>query len=83
MGELCAGLQALERFSEIELGRLSRADTELLAERMIGAPLDPAEAERLFADSEGNPLFLVEAVQAGPDGAGASPAAGARAECRP
>ena len=77
VGELCAGLQALERFSEIELGRLSRADTELLAERMIGAPLDHAEAERLFADSEGNPLFLVEAVQAGTEGAiSASPRSG-------
>ena len=44
---------------------------------MIGAPLGQAEAERLFADSEGNPLFLVEAVQAGTEGAiSASPRSG-------
>jgi DNA-binding SARP family transcriptional activator len=68
-GELSAGLQALGRFSEIELGRLSRSETGVLAEKMIGAPLAETEAERLFAESEGNPLFLVEAVQADPGGA--------------
>ena len=29
-----------------------------------GAPLDAAQADRLFAASEGNPLYLVEAAQA-------------------
>ena len=65
VGELAAGLGALGRFSEIELRRLTRAETGLLAERMAGAPVDDAEADRLFAVSEGNPLFLVEAAQAG------------------
>ena len=69
VGELVAGLLSLGRFSEIELGRLGRADTELLAERLASAPLDPAEAARLFAESEGNPLFLVEAVQGAPEDA--------------
>jgi DNA-binding SARP family transcriptional activator len=45
--ELTAALQTLERFSEIELGRLSRAETNVLAERMTGSPLAEAEAERL------------------------------------
>ena len=67
VGELFAGLQARGRFTEIGLARLSRGDTALLAERMTGARLGEAEAERLFAESEGNPLFLVEAVQAGPE----------------
>ncbi len=66
VAELTAGLQALERLSEIELGRLSRAETGLLAERMLGSPLAQGAAELLFAGSEGNPLFLVEAVQAAP-----------------
>jgi DNA-binding SARP family transcriptional activator len=81
VGELTAGLQALERFTEIALDRLGRAETAQLAERMLGAPLAEAAAERLFADSEGNPLFLVEAVQAAPDGpARAAPARVGRVE---
>jgi len=60
---LATGLQALGSFSEIELGRLGRGDTALLAERITGAPLDAAELERLYDDSEGNPLFVVEALQ--------------------
>ena len=70
VAELVAGLAALGRSSEIELRRLSRAETGLLAERMTGTPLDEAETERLFAGSEGNPLFLVESVQAGGEPAG-------------
>ena len=80
VGELVTGLQALERFAEIELGRLSRAETGLLAERVLGSPVGEAEAERLFADSEGNPLFLVEAVQAAPEGAVPSPGGGGRVQ---
>ena len=43
----------------------------MLAER-AGARLGDAEAERLFAETEGNPLFLVEAVQAGRNAATAT-----------
>ena len=63
--DLTTALQAHERFSEIELSRLSREDTALLAERTTGVPLDPAELERLYGDSEGSPLFVVEALQLG------------------
>ncbi|MFC5995190.1 ATP-binding protein [Pseudonocardia hispaniensis] len=60
---LSMALQALERFSEIELDRLDREETALLAERLTGAPLHGAELQRLYDDSEGNPLFVVEALQ--------------------
>jgi len=60
---LASGLHALGRFTEIGLGRLGREDTALLAERITGAPLDAAGLERLYGDSEGNPLFVVEALQ--------------------
>jgi DNA-binding SARP family transcriptional activator len=56
-------LQAVERFSELELGRLDREETALLAERITGAPLVPTEFERLYSDSEGNPLFVVETLK--------------------
>ncbi|HEX2104765.1 MAG TPA: AAA family ATPase [Solirubrobacteraceae bacterium] len=60
---LSTALQGLERFSEIELDRLDREETALLAERITGARLDAAEVERLYGDSEGNPLFVVEALK--------------------
>ena len=69
VNELVTGLQALERLSEIELERLSREETGVLAERIAARPLDAAEAERLYGDSEGNPLFVVEALRAAPEGA--------------
>jgi DNA-binding SARP family transcriptional activator len=61
---LIGSLQALERFTEIELDRLDREETALLAEGITGAPLDAAELERLYGYSEGNPLFVVEALRA-------------------
>ena len=71
LAELVAGLQALGRCSEIALGRLGRAETAGWPRRLLGAPLDAARAERLFAASEGNPLHLVEAAQARAEAAAA------------
>ncbi|MDQ4142490.1 MAG: AAA family ATPase, partial [Actinomycetota bacterium] len=64
INDLVAALQALERISEIELERLGREETGLLAERMAGRPLADAENEQLYAESEGNPLFVIEALHA-------------------
>jgi len=63
LGRLVAALQALGRCSEVELRRLGRSETALLAERITGAPLPGPEVERLYGDSEGNPLFIVEALR--------------------
>jgi DNA-binding SARP family transcriptional activator len=60
---LTTALQALGQFTEIRLDRLGRAETAVLAERITGTPLDAAGLERLYGDSEGNPLFVVEALQ--------------------
>ena len=69
VSDLVAGLQALERCSEIAVGRLSRQETGVLAERLAAQPLVAAEVQRLYDDSEGNPLFVVEALRAAPEGA--------------
>lgn len=66
--ELVAALQGLGRSTEIALERLTREQTSLLATRIAGSPLGESEAARLYADSEGNPLFVVEAFRADPDG---------------
>ena len=60
---LVTAVQAFGHVTEIKLARLSREETALLAERITGAPPDPAGLDRLYRDSEGNPLFVVEALQ--------------------
>jgi tetratricopeptide (TPR) repeat protein len=65
VNELLAGLQALESFAEIELGRLTREETAVLAEQFAGRPLEVPDADRLYGETEGNPLFAVEALRAG------------------
>jgi DNA-binding SARP family transcriptional activator len=67
---LIGGLLALERFTEIEVGRLTREETEMLADQLAEHPIGETAAGRLFQETEGNPLFVVEALRAGwsPDG---------------
>ena len=64
--ELFAALQALGVASELALERLSRQETALLAARIAGRQLADGDAERLYQDSEGVPLFVVEALRAEP-----------------
>lgn len=52
--------------AEIELGPLDAAETTALAERIIERPLESSAAARLYQETEGNPLFVVETVRAGP-----------------
>jgi DNA-binding SARP family transcriptional activator len=63
--DLTAGLRGLGRLTEIELGRLSMEETGALAERLAGRQLQEPDTRRLFAETEGNPLFVVEALRAG------------------
>ena len=65
LAELLGGLRALDAVEEIELEPLSPAETALLAERFTGRALSASDAERLFAETEGNPLFVVETLRAG------------------
>ena len=75
--ELLAGARALDRLTLLELGPLSREETAQLAG--VTAP----QAQRLFAETEGNPLFVVEAVRAGwPAGTALSPRVQAVIESR-
>jgi DNA-binding SARP family transcriptional activator len=65
MHGLHAALRARERLAEIELARLGRDETAVLASRVSGVQLAERDAERLYAETEGNPLFVVEALRAG------------------
>ncbi len=62
---LLVDLRTRDRLEEIDLARLDRADTTMLAGRVVGAPLGAVEAEALFDETEGNPLFVIEALRAG------------------
>jgi DNA-binding SARP family transcriptional activator len=60
-----AALARDQRLREIELGPLSFAETVDLGAAVAGYALDQALADRLYAETEGLPLFVVEAVRAG------------------
>jgi len=62
--DLLNGLRSDERLAEMELPRLSREDSAVLAAQLASRALDDRDAEILFAETDGNPLFLVEAVRA-------------------
>jgi DNA-binding SARP family transcriptional activator len=63
--QFLAGLRVLEQCAEIDLARLTQDETAALAARLAGEPLAETGAAHLYAATEGNPLFVVEAVRAG------------------
>lgn len=48
------------RATVLDLGRLSPHDTALVAEAVASRPLDRSDHDRIWAESGGNPLFVVE-----------------------
>jgi DNA-binding SARP family transcriptional activator len=61
LDELTTALRTLARLEEVQLERLSREETAVLA----GPSVEESDADHLFAETEGNPLFVVEALRAG------------------
>jgi DNA-binding SARP family transcriptional activator len=65
---LVAFMGALQRdglVTEVTLGPLTPAETTSLAEHIMGHQLDPIMSTRLYRETEGNPLFVVEMMRAG------------------
>ena len=58
-------LRVAERIVEIELPPLDAAETGKLAAQITGRELDTSATMHLYQETEGNPLFIVEMVQAG------------------
>ena len=70
---LLAELERLERARRIELVPFDRSElSEVLAD-ILGNPPDEALVTRLFARSEGNPLYTEELLAVGLDGRGPTP----------
>jgi tetratricopeptide (TPR) repeat protein len=71
---LLAELTRLSSSRLIELAPLTREELSLQLGDLLGAPPDEELVERVFARSEGYPLFVEELMTASPDGSGALPA---------
>lgn len=65
LNDLLVGLQRIDRLTEIPIRRLTNEETALLAERVVGRQFAGPEAALLYGETEGNPLFVVEALRAG------------------
>ena len=63
--ELLAALRHEERLRELELGPLDEAQTAALVRSMRDVEPSLEELQLLFAETEGNPLFIVEMVREG------------------
>ena len=62
--ELEMALAHSNQFTAIALSPLDPDETQKLAVQVAGHGLPPERAERLYQDTEGNPLFVVETVRA-------------------
>jgi predicted ATPase/DNA-binding XRE family transcriptional regulator len=58
-------LRRTRQLTELRLGPLDTADVAELAACVAGRDLDPEELRRLYDETEGQPLFVVEVVRAG------------------
>jgi len=70
LADLRYALRAAETLTEIELDRLGRTETAVLAEQVAGGRVADADVAALFEQTEGNPLFVVEALRARQAGGG-------------
>ncbi len=64
LSTVATGLHHAGLLTEIALGPLDAESTAELGRRLRGADLSTLEATKLYAESEGNPLFIVEAIRA-------------------
>lgn len=74
LSALARQLRAEDRIVSIELSPLDAAETAKLAFQVQGQTLDVSASVRLYRETEGNPLFVVETVRAGMAQAVTSPA---------
>lgn len=70
---LLAELDRLDRARRIDLRPLDRDELAEVLRDILGEQPSPAVIERLFARSQGNPLYIEELLAAGLDGRGPTP----------
>lgn len=62
--ELLNALRGNGTLTQLDLARLTATETGELANTLSGQSLNSADISQLYADTEGNPLFVVEMVRA-------------------
>ena len=62
---LFAALRRQNLLTEIKLGPLSPDETTQLGEQAVGNALDAETSRSLYAETEGNPLFIIEYARTG------------------
>ena len=65
LARLVQQLRVSGAVAEIELTPLDASETGKLARQAAGEELDPGEAVRLYRETEGNPLFVIEMIRCG------------------
>jgi predicted ATPase/DNA-binding SARP family transcriptional activator len=65
IADMLFALRRGKQLTEIELGPLDQAASTTLANHLAGHELSATQAARLYRETEGNALFLVETIQAG------------------
>jgi DNA-binding SARP family transcriptional activator len=63
---LVSDLNKTGQLAVIDLERLDEADTSTLAQQVVGRELSMQALKRIYQDTEGNPLFVVEMVRSDP-----------------
>lgn len=64
LSSMARQLRMEDKISTIELSQLDAAETAKLASEVQGYALEDRDTIRLFGETEGNPLFVVETVRA-------------------
>jgi len=65
LADLLVRLRALDVLAAVELARLTKEATAALASKLVPGSLDAEGSDALFRETEGNALFVVEAIRAG------------------
>ena len=65
LNQLRLALQSKGKSIEMELAPLEKSDVASLARDLTGGELDDAKIDSLFAETEGNPFFVVEMLRSG------------------
>lgn len=66
--QLRIALQSRKQLDELELNPLDRMEVGLLAREATGVELGEAQEEALFAETEGNPFFVLETLRSNEEG---------------
>jgi len=65
LSSLARQLQTEDKVAVIELSALDAAEMAKLASQVRGQTFDTADTVRLYRETEGNPLFVIETIRAG------------------